>query len=79
MRGEGPMFVNWDDLTVIDNIVTNTPKDRMIERIINIWEAERKQWDNVTREHTEMLKEIKMNQQVLLDDRKKKAARKINL
>lgn len=76
MKGEGPMFVNWENHTESDKILVTSGKDKMFERIINIWDAERKQWESVKRDHFEILKEIRENQKItnemLIEVRSKK-------
>jgi hypothetical protein len=71
MRGEGPMFVDWGSVAESDTTLLISPKDKMLERIINIWDAERKQWESMKRENTEILMQIKINQDLLLEEIKK--------
>jgi hypothetical protein len=58
LKEEGPMFVNWDTDAYSENLTANTQKDKVLERIINIWDAERRQWEGIRRDQNDQFLEL---------------------
>jgi hypothetical protein len=58
LKEEGPMFVNWETDAYSENLTVNNQKDKVLERIINIWDAERRQWEGIRREQNDRFLEL---------------------